>query len=83
MDKISAYAKAVGALLLTVLVNLVGNLVNGATPWPQNGGEWATLILTSLAVGLGVGVLPNTTTDPAVAAEQSVRLKRGRHALPE
>jgi hypothetical protein len=83
MDKLSAYAKAAAAFVLTVIANLVSNLVNGTTPLPQNGGEWATLLITSTALALGVAVIPNTTTDPAVAREQSVRLKGARHALPE
>lgn len=83
MNTLSAYAKGVGALVLTVLVNLVTNLVNSETPIPQNGGEWATLIVSALAVSLGVVVIPNTTTDPIVARNQSVALKPGRHALPE
>lgn len=83
MDKLSTALKAVGATALTVVVNLVSNLINGSTAWPQNGGEWATLIISSLGLGLSVFALPNTTDDPVVAREQSVRLKTGRHALPE
>lgn len=83
MGKLSAYAKAAAALVLTVLTNLLSNFINGTTPWPQNGGEWVTLVATSLAVALGVAGIPNTTTDPAVAANQSVQLRTGRHALPE
>lgn len=83
MGTLSAYAKAGTALVLTVLTNLLANLVNGTTPWPQNGGEWATLVATSLVATLGVAAIPNTTHDPEVAAEQSVQLRAGRHALPE
>lgn len=83
MGKLSAYAKAAAALVLTIITNLLANLVNGTTPWPQNGGEWATLIATSVVATLGVAAIPNTTHDPEVAAKQSVQLRPGRHELPE
>lgn len=83
MNTLSAYAKAGTALVLTVLTNLLANFVNGSTPWPQTSDEWIALIVTSLVATLSVAAIPNTTTNPEVAANQSVRLKTGRHALPE
>lgn len=80
--KLSAYLKAVVALAGSALMiwNEYSPGFVGLLPvsW-SHGITVAVGILTAVAT-FGV---PNTTTDPAVAAQQSVRLKTGRHARPE
>lgn len=81
MNKISVYAKAIVAFAGSAL--LVWNEYSpgfiGLLPE-----EWSHGI--SVAIGLLTFVatfaVPNTTIDPVIAADQSVRL-RGRHAKPE
>jgi hypothetical protein len=83
MNKLSAYAKGVLGYVLPPLLIMVNDLFAGDSPWPQTQAEWLQYILSSLVVGTAVVATPNTTTDPVVAAKQSVRLKPGRHALPD
>lgn len=82
MTKISAYWKAVVALAGSLLMiwNEYSPGFLGVLPVSWSHGITVFVgILTAVAT-FGV---PNTTTDPVVAAKQSVALKTGRHAIPE
>jgi hypothetical protein len=83
MDTIKQYAKGVLGYILPLLLNMANDLFTGDKPWPQTQAEWMQYLLSSLVIGTTVLAVPNTTTNPAVAAKQSVQLKTGRHALPE
>jgi hypothetical protein len=83
MEFLFKNAKAVVAVVLPLLINMVMDLVNGTAPWPQSNQEWLRYVLSSVVIGLGVYGMPNTTKDPEIARHQSVTLKPGRHALPE
>lgn len=82
MDKLSAYWKTVVAVVGTAL--MIWNTYSpGFTEiLPASWSHNITLIVGVL-MATGIFGVPNQTTDPNVAAGQSVRLKTGRHALPE
>jgi hypothetical protein len=81
MNTVSAYLKTIVAAAGTLLM-----------VWNEYSPGFADILPASWANGISLVVavltfvatfaVPNTTTDPAVAANQSVRLKTGRHALP-
>jgi uncharacterized membrane protein (DUF441 family) len=87
MNKITAQAKAIGAGVLGFVVYVLGRLATkdavlpDLSPFDVYG--WGLLIVSMLGSYLGIYGIPNTTNDPTVAANQSVKLKPGRHALPE
>lgn len=82
MNKISQYLKAVVAFAGAALL-----------VWNEYSPGFIGLLPVSWSHGISVVVglltfvatfsVPNTTTDPVIAADQSVRLRVGRHALPE
>lgn len=55
----SAYIKAILAFVSVVLTNLVANFANSSTPVPQTGGEWLTLVVTTLLGTWAVYQFPN------------------------
>jgi hypothetical protein len=74
------YTKTIVAFVALLVTNLSANLMDSGQALPQDGGEWARLIISTLAGTALTFGLPNTTTDPVVAREQSVRLKANRAA---
>lgn len=82
MNKITAYMKAIVAAAGAALLI-----------WNEYSPGFIGLLPESWAHGISVVVglltfiatfaVPNTTTDPVIAADQSVRLRVGRHAKPE
>jgi hypothetical protein len=82
MSKISAYWKAVVAAAGALLMIWNEYSPGFADILPPSWSHGITAVVGLLTVVATFGV-PNTTTDPVVAANQSVRLKPGRHALPE
>jgi hypothetical protein len=70
----STVLKAILAFAGLLATNVAANLMNGGMPWPQNGGEWARFLVSTLGTTLIVWAAPNTTKNPQVARTQSVRL---------
>jgi hypothetical protein len=65
-------AKAIVAGVLTAVVNLVVNLVNGTTAWPQTSAQWVTLIGTTLGSALLVWLQPAKVTDKQVEKDPTL-----------
>jgi hypothetical protein len=65
-------AKAIAAGVATAVVNLVVNLVNGTTPWPQTSAQWVTLVATTFGSALLVWLQPAKISDKQVAADPTV-----------
>ena len=82
MSKISAYWKAVVALAGSLLMIWNEYSPGFADVLPASWSHGITVIIGILTAIATFGV-PNTTTDPVVAAKQSVQLRSGRHARPE
>lgn len=82
MGKITAYWKIVVGAIGTALM-----IWNDYSPGfvgllPESWGHNITLVV-GILTATGIFAVRNTTTDPNVAAKQSVALRPGRHALPE
>lgn len=78
MNIIKVYAKTVVAFLVTLIGNMIVNLVNGNTPWPQNTAQWIQFLVTSVVVALGVAAVPNRLTQNQVDAA----VEKGHVAAP-
>ncbi len=82
MDKLSAYWKTVVAVVGTGL--MIWNTYSpGFTELLPSSWSHNITLVVGILMATGIFGVPNTTADPVVAAEQSVRLKAGRHELPE
>jgi hypothetical protein len=82
MNKVSAYWKIIVGAIGTALM-----IWNDYSPGfvgllPESWGHNITLVV-GILTATGVFTVRNTTTNPAVAATQSVALRTGRHELPE
>lgn len=82
MSKLSAYWKAIVAAAGALLMIWNEYSPGFADVLPASWSHGITLVVGVLTVVATTGVR-NTTTDPLVAAKQSVALKPNRHALPE
>lgn len=82
MNKLSAYWKTVVAVLGTGLMiwNTYSPGFTEILPvaWSHN-----INLVVGILMATGIFGVPNTTTDPEVAARQSVALRSGRHERPE
>jgi hypothetical protein len=65
-------AKAIVAGVVTAAVNLLVNLVNGTTAWPQTSAQWVTLIGTTLGSALLVWLQPAKVTDKQVEKDPTL-----------
>ena len=75
--------KAILAFLSLFATNLLADWTANGQPWPD---DWQSAARWLLTVGVGTALVylkSNTTTDPAVAASQSVQLEAPRHTRPQ
>jgi hypothetical protein len=71
-DVVKEWAKSIGAFVFGVGANLVTNLVNGTTPWPQTGAQWTQLLVTSFGAAIGAWLLPAKISDKQVEKDPTV-----------
>lgn len=69
---VKEWAKSIGAFLFAVVANLVTNLINGTTPWPQNSGQWTQLLVTSFGAAIGAWLLPAKVSDKQVEKDPTI-----------
>lgn len=65
-------AKAIVAGVVTAVVNLVVNFINGTTPIPQTGAQWTTLLATTFGSALLVWLQPAKVTDKQVEKDPTL-----------
>jgi len=59
---IKAWAKTIAAFAAGVVANMIVNLVQGGTVWPQTRAEWIQYVLTSFGTAIAVALTRNKIT---------------------
>lgn len=72
---LASVSKAAVAFLALVVTNLLAQLTVTGFAYPTTLSGWVTLVATTVVGTFGVWLKANVTSDPAVAASQSVVLK--------
>lgn len=82
LGKLTTYAKAIVALAGSLLMIWNEYSPGFADLLPASWSHTITIVVGILTT-IATFSVPNLTDDPAVAATQSVTLKRGRHEAPD
>ena len=69
---IKEYAKTFAAFIAGVIGNVLVNLINGTTPWPQNSAEWLQLALTTLGPAIATWFTTNKITQKQLDKDPNV-----------
>jgi hypothetical protein len=59
---IKEWAKTIAAFVAGVVANMIVNLVQGGTVWPQTKAEWIQYLLTSFGTAIAVSLTRNKIT---------------------
>lgn len=69
---VKEYAKTFAAFVAGVVGNAVVDLVNGSSPWPQTGGEWARYAVTCFGPAIAVWATRNKITQDQLDKDPNV-----------
>lgn len=72
MKHIKEYAKAIAAFVAGVVGNMIVQLINGGTPWPQTSAEWTQYVVTSFGAAIGALVATNKITQKQLDKDPNV-----------
>lgn len=69
---IKVYAKAIAAFVAGVVGNVIVNLLNGSTPWPQTTAQWVQLALTSFGPAIATWLTTGKITQKQIDKDPNV-----------
>jgi hypothetical protein len=72
MNPIMVYGKAIAAFVVSVVGNMIVNLVNGTAPWPQTSAQWMQFAVTSFGAAIGAWLIPNKITQKQIDKDPTV-----------
>lgn len=69
---VKEWAKTIAAFVAGVVANMIVNLVQGGTVWPQTKAEWIQYVLTSFGTAIAVSLTHNKITDKQIDKDPTV-----------